>query len=249
MTTNTATTRPRPEEDGATFDSLPAAGARAGVNQGAAGLSRGDPVRNNRVVSDLLDGAASALHPRLSGADGLPALPAVGAVRIADALAPGLGAELVPFSRSLPHVVAATRAPDGLIWGCEFEAPRAPDPQYPPCLFRLVRLVERDVPALLGMLTGAAWTYSTPGRLRVWLVRKGCYLAPGLADSGVRFFVGLTGVAWPAEWGGHLTVAGTGTTLSPAADVLDLVRGAGFELPLVHRHVEGLVVTGTVTPC
>jgi hypothetical protein len=184
-----------------------------------------------------------ALHPRLTGA--LEEDRAfTSAHSIADALEPGLAAEISTALVALPHQLRymSEDGLEGICWRCDFALPGPPDPQYPEAFYRLIRFLDRDLPDLAGRITGRRWRNSALGQVGIWTMRKGSWLrlpAPGPRE--LRCILGLTGQNWPADWGGSLVTDGRQedtSEMSPIGwDRLHLLR-CSSALPLLRRHVE-----------
>jgi Rps23 Pro-64 3,4-dihydroxylase Tpa1-like proline 4-hydroxylase len=202
-----------------------------------------------------------SLHPRLTDAATTADHRARwaesgGCLRIERALRPGLADALEPALLELPFT--PHRQDDAharcFFWRCIVDG-RAP---LPAPWDGLAEAVLRDLPALLGAITGR----SVQGLVEPWLpvcrYRKGCYLDPH-EDHGVgqatAFVLGLTRASWPAERGGWLTFLGPdrATVLErrpPGWDTLDLydVRPVErwHEVPLLQDDVERFTVSGWV---
>lgn len=192
-----------------------------------------------------------ALHPRLLAPAAAAELAgawarSAGALRIDDVLQPGLAAELTALLGRFPLGLTSD---EGVVWRCDVGIPAAVDPQHPEPLYRALRALDRDLPALAGAITGRPWRPARPGWLRLLGWRKGSWLErPAPRDGALHYLLGLTGARWPRDWGGWLALAG-GESRPPGHDALDLLDdGQALALPLVLRHVEGLALTGALLP-
>jgi hypothetical protein len=196
---------------------------------------------------------APALHPRLSDPGAREALAVRWrerpALRIEDALAPGLAAELAAAVRGLPFAAVLDRDRDEVRWRCLVTVPPGADPQLPECLFRVARLARDELPPLLLAITGQRLAAAAPERLLMVALRKGSYAAAAAPEHGVEVVVGIGAVPWPAAWGGHTELVGAGEVWAPAADTLEL-RGAGqrARIPVLTRHVESLAIVIALEP-
>ncbi|MEZ4466189.1 MAG: hypothetical protein R3F43_17480 [bacterium] len=191
----------------------------------------------------------SALHPRLAGpppAALADAFAREGHVRVDDALAPGLAAELALVLRGLP--LGPERAPGSVAWAGALGVPAGLDPQNPPCIHAAIRLLDQDLPAFVGALVGQPVARPDPGRLPLWFFRKGGYADDEgpLVPGGIDVLIGLTGGHWPAAWGGHLALSDR--TLPPGFATLDLLRDRRFAVPLLTHHVEALWLRTCLVP-
>lgn len=199
-----------------------------------------------------------AVHPRLSEPALVSALAetwrAGHGLVIGDVLEPGLGAELAVFLGRLPLAASFDADEQGIFWRCSVGMP-ALDPQYPGCLFRLVRFLDVDLPALASAITGRALAPGKPAWIDVQVFRKGSYVDAGKSRapaSGVDFILDLTGVSWPAAWGGHMEHCDESGQVrdvrAPGSGTLHLLASARFQVPVVRRHVERLWVRGALAP-
>jgi hypothetical protein len=164
-------------------------------------------------------------------------------VRIEGGLPEGLAAELACYLPTLPLAPRLVAQHLDLSWSCELEVPEAYDPQHPRCLYRLVRFLDVELPALVEQVTGRALAPPRPRTVHVWQLRRGAYVDQGqpLGGAGsIDVLIGLTGERWPAAWGGHLQVGAR--SLAPGFATLDLLGGQRFHLPLLRRHVRTLAV-------
>lgn len=173
-----------------------------------------------------------------------------GSARIDGALEHGLAAELVAL---LPRFAPAPRlvpAHVDLSWACEIAVPCGYDPQHPACLYRLVEVLDRRLPALASAVVGRALEPMVRRRVHVWMFRRGAYVDDGkpLAPAGgVDVVVGLTAARWPAAWGGHLEIDGA-PSRALGFGTIDLIGARGYRVPLVTRHVEALAVRSVLVP-
>ena len=120
-------------------------------------------------------------------------------------------------------------------------------------MFAIRRFLDHDLPELVSELTSRRYVRTTPGQLRVWLLRKGCYLdASGHPPVGeIEFVLGLNGPSWPTQWGGHIEVLRddvVSASLPPGADTLDLIAGQPYRIPLITHQIEAMMITGTLRP-
>ena len=200
----------------------------------------------------------STLHPELRTAEMRAGLAAQwragGAMRLQGVLEPGLAAELACTLWRMPVEPRIYAAHTDLSWSCDVGVPRDPDPQHPPCLFRLTRFLRLDLPALVSAIVGRALTVSEPDNIHLWALRKGAYVDDGgpLAPAGgLDVLLGLTGAHWPADWGGHMvwtSARDRSMALPPGFDTLDLLDGGRFQIPLLTRPVESLSIRATLEP-
>jgi hypothetical protein len=199
----------------------------------------------------------STLHPRLRETDALASLRAAwrdgGRLRVPEVLDPGLAAEIEVVARGIEVSPRIFAAHEDLSWSVDLRAPVEADPQHPPCLVRLARFLARDLPVLAERITGRRLAIGEPGTLHFWQLRKGAYVDDGgplAPPGGLDAWLGLTGIAWPAAWGGHVAwAAAEGVeSVPPAFDVLDLSDGGRFRVPLLTRHVRATTVRAFLVP-
>lgn len=178
--------------------------------------------------------------------DGLAPQPWTGALRIHDALAPGLLAETLVAVANLPFQLHIDDARRDVRWQCTLTLPPRLDPQLPGAGWRLVSLVARELPALASRIVGRAVTVSAPRTLPLVAVRKGSYLDETPAPT-LEAWIGLAAATWPAAWGGHTEVAGQ--VWPPGAGTIDLIEaGTPRRIPLVRRNVEALAIHVPLVP-
>jgi hypothetical protein len=186
---------------------------------------------------------ASALRPGITPAGW------DGALRIDDALAPGLVAEVAVALGGLPWgLEIADDARSDVRWRCTLTLPPKLDPQLPGAGWRLVRLLARDLPPLASAIVGRAVTVATPHTLPLVSLRKGSYVddAP---SPWLEAIIGLTAHTWPASWGGHTELPALGKVWPPGRGTIDLVdAGVRRRVPLVTRHVESLALHVALVP-
>jgi hypothetical protein len=203
--------------------------------------------------------AAPALHPRLRGGAAVATLAAAwrdgGALRIDELLDPGLAAELAVELPRLPLAPRVLAEHEDLSWACEVGVPDDPDPQLAACMHRLAALLDTELPALAGAITGRRLAPPARRRVHVWAFRKGGHVAAGrplAPPGGLDVWIGLTGARWPAELGGHVDRVDAGgsaaITHAPGWDTLDLIDGLGHRIALVCAHVEALWVRSYLVP-
>lgn len=189
----------------------------------------------------------TALHPRLADPRELEALrSAWGAgvhLRIADALEPGLAAEIAAAAAALPFTAMHDPAHRRVDWVCQIAMPPEPDPQHPPCFGRLIELADVELPALIAELTGDALEPAEPDRIELRRYRKGSRVdRGGPSHDAIDGLLWLTGARWPREVGGWIEWS-DGVT-EPGWDCLDLFSG-GYRVELVTRPVDSLAVAFT----
>lgn len=202
--------------------------------------------------------ASPALASRWRGAaatDAAARWRAQPALRLGGALEPGLAAEVATWLARLPLDVASSA--DAVWWSCEVDVPAQPDPQLPEPAYRLVRLLDTDLPGLLGTITGRALTRPAAGRVTVRAWRKGSFAdapAAPVSDApsdAIDVVLGLTGARWPAAWGGtlELTLGATTVRRPPAWDTLDVHAAAlPGRVTLVSHDVEVVTVIARYAP-
>ena len=195
----------------------------------------------------------SALHPRLHTEDLAPAWRDGHMLRLPQVLQPGLAAELALELRSLPLMPRVFAPQNDLSWSCDLGLPSEPDPQHPECLLRLPQLMRVDLPLLLYRVTGRALVLAEPWHVHLWSWRKGSFVEEGAAlarPGGVDLLLHLSWGQWPEAWGGHMRWQGRGEALSlpPAFDTLDILDGGRFEVPLLLRSVETLMIRARLEP-
>ena len=171
----------------------------------------------------------------------------VGAVRLDDALAPGLAAELAAGLNRLPFALTAVEGE--VAWSATLLVPEVRDPQLFEPLFRLRRFVVDELPALCLAITGRHLVASSPERITVVAHRKGSWTGGRVEvpARSVACTIGVAAGAWPAAWGGYdeqVDASGDVVWCEPLmpgsvglADV-SLVR----RVPVLTRHVERLEV-------
>jgi hypothetical protein len=165
-----------------------------------------------------------------------------GALRIDDALAPGLVAEVLVALANLPFELYIDDARADVRWRCTLTLPPKLDPQLPGPGWRLVRLLARELPALASAVVGRAVTVAEPHTLPLISVRKGSYLDDTPAPE-LEAVIGLAGAPWPAAWGGHTELPERGVVWPPGCGTIDLLdAGVRRRIPLVRRHVEALAL-------
>ncbi len=200
----------------------------------------------------------SALHPRLQSAEQQRALAEQwrddGVMRIQNVLTPGLAAELALVCGDLPLKARLYEAHQDLSWSLDLGVPEKLDPQQPECLFRLMRFLQKDLPSLVNAITGRNLERAEARLAHLWSMRKGSFVDAGgplAVRGGIDATLGLTGINWPTDWGGHLvwqSEGGQAYGLPPGFDTLDLFDGGRFVVPLVSRHVRSLVVRAHLNP-
>ncbi len=178
---------------------------------------------------------APALHPRLL----LHPPSLTGDVLCIDSvLAEGLSAELAEVVRRLPMaptwLAEAGRA--GLLWRCAVTVPERPDPQLPEPLFRVRRLLDVDLPALLERM-GCGLRVRREAEIELLALRRGSWLT----QAGPAALIGLTGDVWPAAWGGCFQVGDIAWSTGPDRLTL-LAPGATLSVEPLQRHVEALLL-------
>lgn len=164
-------------------------------------------------------------------------------VRIDAGLPAGLAAELACYLPGLPLEPRLVAEHLDLSWSCELVVPEPYDPQHPRCLYRLVRFLDHELPALVAQVTGRTLAPPQPRTVHVWELRCGSYVdrgAPLAPDGGVDVVIGLTGARWPEAWGGHMQIGQR--TLAPGFATVDLASGQDYRIPLLHRQVRALAV-------
>jgi hypothetical protein len=177
-----------------------------------------------------------------------------GVMRLAGVLDPGLAAELAVVLGRLPLEPRIFAQHADLSWSVDLGVPDDPDPQHPRCLLRLVAFLRRDLPDLVGAISGRRLTNPEPSTAHVWGWRKGSYIDDGrplAPPGGVDALLGLTGLSWPEAWGGHLVwtgASGRPLTLPPGFDTLDLIDGGAFRVPVVTHRVEAITVRARLHP-
>lgn len=192
----------------------------------------------------------SALHPRLLESGARRELQAHwhmrGHVRIDEVLAPGLAAQLGELLGRVPFAPLVDDQPRALRFCCVMELPAAPEARHSGCLYRLVRFLGRDLPELVGAVTGLPCAASRDPRCIVAeALRKGSY-RDGFAP-GMHALLGLCAARWPVHWGGYLELSlpepGGNEQLAPGWDTLDLF-GAERQarIALLREHVPGFLV-------
>jgi len=201
--------------------------------------------------------STSTLHPDLHGDDRLRDLAKAwqdgGAMRLHGVLTPGLAAEAATAFDSIALTSRIFGEQVDLSWSCDVGFLPTPHPERAPCLFRLDRFLQHDLPALVGDITGRSLV-TGEASLHLWSMRKGSYVdqgAPLARRGGIDAWLGLTGTPWPASWGGHpvwQSERGSLLTFPPAFDTLDLFDGGSFTIPLVTRHVRTLTVRAFLNP-
>ncbi|HUH05107.1 MAG TPA: hypothetical protein VML75_24080 [Kofleriaceae bacterium] len=196
-----------------------------------------------------------ALHPRLTEVAELEAAragwPAGGVLRLEEALAPGLAAELATWFTRVPLRAGYHADQAALTWSFEVQLPHGIDPQYPDSLNRLIGFLDRELPALAGALTGRRLRTPMPGSVHLWVWRRGAYVDDGkplAPPGGLDVLLGLTGPRWPAELGGHLEVAHSQQCLPPGFDTLDLFDRCAFRVPLITARVYAMAVRTFLVP-
>lgn len=178
----------------------------------------------------------------------LPRPPWTGAVRIDDALAPGLVAELTIALTNLPFGLEIDDARSDVRWRCTLTLPPKLDPQLPGPGWRLVRLLARELAPLASAIVGRPLAVTSPHTLPLIALRKGSYLDVSPAPH-LEAIIGLTATTWPASWGGHTELPDHDVTWAPGAGTIDLVdAGVRRRVPLVTRHVEALTLHVPLVP-
>lgn len=148
-------------------------------------------------------------------------------------LGAGVGAVISASLRSLP--LAVTWEPDaGLFWRCTVQVPAGIDPQHPEGILWARRLLDTELPDLLGR-AGLPLRPTRPGVIDAVALRKGSWLS--LRPSGWLALIGLTGSPWPAAWGGQVSA---GLTLLPP--------GAHLEAAVLQKHAEALLLRCPLEP-
>jgi len=171
-----------------------------------------------------------------------------GAVRLDDALAPGLVAEVAVALTNLPFHLEIDDARADVRWRCTLTLPPKLDPQLPGPGWRLVRLLARELPALASAIVGRAVTVASPHTLPLISLRKGSYLDDTPAPT-LEAVIGLAGAAWPAAWGGHTELPERGVAWPPGCGTIDLIdAGVRRRIPLVRRHVEAMSLHVALVP-
>jgi hypothetical protein len=158
---------------------------------------------------------------------------ATGVARLPDLLPAGLAAELLVGLRRLPLV--ATEAAHETAWIYDVAVPPVRDPQLFEPLFRLVPLLDVEVPRLAAAVCGRPLVPQAPATFRVVAYRKGSWTAGALAAPAgtVVCTIALSTDAWPAAWGGH---PGDGLAAAGRLEVADAARPR--QVPVLTRHVE-----------
>jgi hypothetical protein len=172
-------------------------------------------------------------------------------VRLHDALAPGLAAELAAWFMRAPLTAGFHADQQALTWSFEALLPDRHDVQLPACLRRLARFLDQDVPELAQAITGRRLAPPMQGVLHLWAWRRGAYVDAGrtLAPlGGIDVMLGLTGARWPAEVGGQLELGAAAQRLEPGFDTLDLFEPCSFTVSLVTRPVVALAVRSYLVP-
>lgn len=186
------------------------------------------------------------IAPTLRG--GIDAAAWNGALRIDDALAPGFVAELVVALANLPFGLEIDDARADVRWRCTLTLPPKLDPQLPGAGWRAVRLLARELPALASAIVGRAVTVAAPHTLPLIALRKGSYLDDAPAPA-LEAIIGLTGVRWPAAWGGHTELPERDVVWPPGCGTIDLIdAGVRRRIPVVRRHVEALALHVPLVP-
>jgi len=174
-----------------------------------------------------------------------------GHLHLDDALPAGLAAELAHLLNGLalpPELGAA-----GIACVGQVVVPEVIDPQNPACLYALIHYLDHTLPALVSGWLGHPYVRPDAGCLPVWILRKGCYLDAAGPQPGIEVWLGLTGLRWPAAWGGHLEILDEAGKrcgeVAPGLGSLELIRGRVLQVPLLTRQVQALWIRTVLVPC
>ncbi len=174
-----------------------------------------------------------------------------GYVRLSHVLESGLAAELSHMLIHVPGTPGIDESRAELAWRGEVSLPEDRyEPQHAPCLWRLVRFLETDLPPILQAVTGRALKVQSPRKWEVCALRKGSFAeVPSEAPTQehVSLWLGLTHGSWPQAWGGYRElVDDNGVPVAcfpPGWDTLDLVDSRWRDrIPLVKRPVEAVAI-------
>lgn len=169
------------------------------------------------------------------------------ALRVDDALAPGIAAELAAWIPRMPVGPTVDPGHDALWWSCDAELPMRPDPRLPECFFQLGRFFDVELPARAAAITGRRLAWAQRGHFSLRLWRKGSFAdgTPEIAAGSIEAVIGLTAGSWPDDWGGIHHVLDQ--QLRPGWNTLDLIGGAPAQRrTLIIRNVEVVTLHTTL---